>query len=157
VSDIKKLISLYELKHDHFIFVDLRFWRKWKYLIKLIIFFNPNYIGCTVFRKKYKQHKNIVVIGLKWNGKNVKRRTTGLAKEFLIESPNPKCLYCYKKLDEKNVTIDHIVPISKGGNNCQLNLIPCCVDCNSERGNQEFYKYLKQKSQKFKNKKVIFI
>lgn len=157
MSDIRKLLQLYKSKHEHFIFVDLRFWRKWKYLIKLIILINPYYISCTIFRKKYKIHKNIVVIGLKWNGKNVKRRTTGLAKEFLTESQNPKCLYCNTKLYDKNVTIDHIVPISKGGNNCQLNLIPCCIDCNSERGNQDFYKYLKQKNQKYKYRNIIFI
>jgi 5-methylcytosine-specific restriction endonuclease McrA len=157
VSDIKKLINLYKLKHDHFIFVELSFWKKWKYVIKFIIHLNSNYISCTIFRKKYKLHKNVVVVGLKWNGRNVKRRTTGLAKEFLTGTNNPKCVFCNHKLTDKNATIDHIIPISKGGNNCQLNLIPCCIECNSERGNQNFYQYLKQKNFRYKNKEVIFI
>lgn len=102
-------------------------------------------------------HKKIVVVGLKWNGKNVKRRTSGLAKEFLSEVKNPRCIFCETKLNPKNATTDHIIPISKGGNNCQVNLITCCLDCNSERGNIEFYKYLKLKNKKYLKLKTIFI
>jgi 5-methylcytosine-specific restriction endonuclease McrA len=157
VSTLKILHQLYKNKHEHFIFVDLKLYCKWKYLIKFIIFLNPNYISCTIFRKKYKIYKNIVIIGLKWNGKNVKRRTTGFAKEFLEESKNPKCIFCRQSLTETNITVDHIIPISKGGNNCQVNLITCCLDCNNERGNSDFYTYLRLKNGTYKNKKYIFI
>jgi 5-methylcytosine-specific restriction endonuclease McrA len=100
----------------------------------------------------YKFCKNIVVVGLKWGGKNVKRRTTGFAKEFLEEAKNPKCIYCNCKLNTTNATTDHIIPISKGGNNCQVNLVVVCHDCNSQRGNLDFYEYLRIKNPTNKNK-----
>ncbi len=96
-------------------------------------------------------------MGLKWNGKNVKRRTTGFAKDSLELNKNSKCVFCDKKLTETNVTTDHIIPLSKGGNNCQVNLIPSCLKCNNERGNMDFYEYFKFKKPKFLHKKVIFI
>ena len=157
MNDIEQLISLFKSKHEHFIFVEYSFYKKWKYLIKLIVSLNKNYIYCEIFRRRYKIYSNIVIIGLKWGGKNVKRRTSGFAKEFLQDAKNPKCIYCNCKLNSTNATTDHIIPISKGGNNTQVNLLICCVDCNSERGDKEFTKYLILKNPKYRNKNPIFI
>lgn len=110
-----------------------------------------------IFRSNYKFHKNIVIVGLKWNGKNVKRRTTGFAKEFLELHKKSKCIFCDKILTETNITTDHIIPLSKGGNNCQVNLIATCLKCNNERGNMDFYTYLRLKKPKYLSKKNIFI
>jgi 5-methylcytosine-specific restriction endonuclease McrA len=157
MNDIKQLISLFKSEHEHFLFVDFDFYKKWKYLIKFLIYLNKNYKSCEIYRRKHKFYKNIVVVGLKWGGKNVKRRTTGFAKEFLEEAKNPKCIYCNCKLNTTNATTDHIIPISKGGNNTQVNLMVCCIKCNSERGDMEFYKYIRNKNLKYKNIKRIFI
>jgi 5-methylcytosine-specific restriction endonuclease McrA len=118
---------------------------------------NKNYKDCLIFRKKYKIYQNIVVVGLKWSGRNVKRRTTGFAKDFLDETKNPKCIYCNCKLTPTNATTDHIIPISKGGNNTQVNFLVSCLKCNSERGDMDFYRYLRMKNNKFKDIKPIFI
>jgi 5-methylcytosine-specific restriction endonuclease McrA len=98
--------------------------------------------------------ENFVVIGLKYNGKNVKRRANGFAKEFLNNNKNIKCIYCGTELNSDNATADHIIPISDGGNNCQVNLVVCCRDCNRERGNINFQDFLNIKN---KNYKRVFI
>lgn len=113
---------------------------------------NKNYKSCEIFRKKYKTMENFVVIGLKYSGKNVKRRTSGFAKEFIEENKDSNCIYCGVKLTKENATADHIVPISKGGNNTQINLIVCCKDCNSERGNLDFNTFIGLKNLKNKSK-----
>jgi 5-methylcytosine-specific restriction endonuclease McrA len=41
------------------------------------------------------------------------------------------CQLCGKKLTKENVTIDHIIPISRGGTNDKDNLQPLCSSCNS--------------------------
>ena len=112
-----------------------------EHLEQIVNMFNKNYISCEIFRKKYKIMENFVVIGLRDNGKNVKRRTSGFAKEHLKKTS--KCIYCGSPLNIENATTDHIVPISEKGNNCQVNLIVCCKKCNGERGNLPFMKYLK--------------
>lgn len=112
---------------------------------------NKNYKSCEIFRKRYKLMNNFVVVGLKYNGKNVKRRTSGYAKEFINSHRNATCIYCDGKLTDRNATTDHIVPISLGGNNCQVNLIVCCKNCNNERGNLPFRNYLKIKNPLFKD------
>lgn len=144
-------------EHPHFLSVDSKIYSKWKFLIKLAIKLNGSYKSCEIYRKKYKVLENFVVVGLKYNGKNVKRRTSGYAKEFVDDHKNAKCLYCEKELNQENATADHIIPISNGGNNCQVNLIVCCKDCNTERGNLEFMSYLSMKNKKYKQIKKIFI
>jgi 5-methylcytosine-specific restriction endonuclease McrA len=154
---IKTLRFLYKSEHPHFISVDKKTYFRWKLLIRIVVWLNKNYKSCEIFRKKYKIMENFVVVGLKYNGKNVKRRTNGYAKEFLMNNKEAKCLYCETKLNKENATADHIIPISEGGNNTQVNLIVCCKECNNERGNTEFKTYLSMKNKKYKPNTKIFI
>lgn len=157
MSIFKVIKFILKSKDQHFISVDKQIWDKWSWLIRMIVFLNRNYVPCAIYRKKYKFLENIVVVGLKWNGKNVKRRTTGFAKEFLKENPDAKCIYCEKSLNEENATTDHIIPICEGGNNTQVNLMVSCFDCNNERGSTNFFDYLKLKNPKYRGQKCPYI
>lgn len=42
-----------------------------------------------------------------------------------------KCVYCGASAPNVVLHIDHIEPVSKGGDNNILNLVTCCFDCNS--------------------------
>jgi len=154
---IKTVKFLYKAKDPHFLSVSKEQWQRWGLIIKLTLLFNKNYKSCTIYRRKYKFLNNIVVVGLKWSGKNVKRRTSGFAKEFLQSNKNVKCIYCDCKLTPENATTDHIIPISKGGNNCQINLAVVCFDCNNERGDLDFKDYLRLKNPKYKGVKIPYI
>lgn len=157
MSLFKKIKEIYNSKHLHFLFVDYKLYKKYKWIIKLSIYLNKKYVPCEIFRRKYKLHENIVIVGLKWNGKNPKRRTNGYAKEFVNSNIDSLCIYCEDKLTLENATSDHIIPISKRGNNCQVNLIVVCSDCNNQRGDCEFSRYLKLRNVKYKSIKVPWI
>jgi 5-methylcytosine-specific restriction endonuclease McrA len=43
------------------------------------------------------------------------------------------CVYCDSK---KNLTIDHVLPRSRGGQNNWENLVTCCTKCNGKKGNR---------------------
>lgn len=52
---------------------------------------------------------------------------------------NYKCAYCDS---EKNLTIDHIIPQSKGGTNFTTNVLCCCHSCNQSKNHipwEEWY------------------
>lgn len=133
-------------EHSHFVSVDKKTYKRWKPLIKWSVIFNKNYKPVEIYRRKFKVLEDFVVVGLKWSGKNVRRRTSGFAKEFIEQNKDARCLYCDEKLTSENATADHIVPISEGGNNCQVNLVVCCKGCNNERGNLDFKYYLSKKN-----------
>lgn len=49
------------------------------------------------------------------------------------------CCYCGKRLDDKSIiTKEHIIPVSKRGNNSHFNILKCCKKCNVWRGNKNF-------------------
>lgn len=45
-----------------------------------------------------------------------------------------KCQYCGRSAPDVVLEIDHINPVSKGGENGILNLVTACVDCNRGKG-----------------------
>ena len=43
------------------------------------------------------------------------------------------CHYCKKNVGAKNLTMDHLVPLVRGGRSNKGNLVPACKDCNSKK------------------------
>jgi len=43
------------------------------------------------------------------------------------------CYYCYQKVGRSNLTMDHVVPLSRGGKSTKGNLVPACKDCNNKK------------------------
>jgi len=43
------------------------------------------------------------------------------------------CYYCKNKYKPKDLTIDHIVPIARGGRSVKNNLVPSCLKCNQDK------------------------
>ncbi|BHH84048.1 HNH endonuclease [Desulforhopalus sp. 52FAK] len=41
------------------------------------------------------------------------------------------CHYCQKKVAYKNITMDHLVPLARGGRSTKDNLVPSCKKCNN--------------------------
>ena len=52
------------------------------------------------------------------------------------------CAYCNKVLTRSNLTRDHVTPIASGGTNHQDNLVPCCRECNNEKGDMSLLEFL---------------
>ena len=63
----------------------------------------------------------------------------------IFERDGYKCHYCKKQLTRFSATLDHIQPVSKGGDNSYANLITACLHCNSERGNKPVMDIIQQK------------
>ncbi len=43
------------------------------------------------------------------------------------------CYYCEKKLPQTQLTMDHKVPLSRGGLSSRSNVVLSCVSCNSKK------------------------
>jgi 5-methylcytosine-specific restriction endonuclease McrA len=43
------------------------------------------------------------------------------------------CHYCQKKFSPKELTMDHIVPVARGGSSTKGNVVPACRKCNQEK------------------------
>lgn len=58
----------------------------------------------------------------KFNRINIFRRDGGM------------CQYCRNKFSRSELTIDHVVPRSKGGRSVWDNVVCCCIACNRKKG-----------------------
>jgi len=43
------------------------------------------------------------------------------------------CYYCGKTFRPADLTMDHLIPIARGGKSVQGNLVPACKDCNNKK------------------------
>ena len=43
------------------------------------------------------------------------------------------CYYCKRRFPPKELTMDHIVPIIRGGFTRKGNVVPCCKECNNKK------------------------
>ncbi len=65
-----------------------------------------------------------------------------------------RCYYCGAQVHPRQLTMDHVVPVVRGGCSTRSNVVPCCKDCNSAKKNlvpsewQEHLERLKKKVKK---------
>lgn len=43
------------------------------------------------------------------------------------------CHYCEAKVPSRELTMDHVVPLARGGESTKGNLVPACVKCNQSK------------------------
>lgn len=46
---------------------------------------------------------------------------------------NARCYYCQKALAKDEVTMDHVVPMLRGGRSTKGNVVMACKPCNNEK------------------------
>ena len=64
---------------------------------------------------------------------NVPYKGVNLTRHNVFKRDNHECQYCGTK---KGLTLDHVVPRSKGGKTSWINLITACHRCNAKKGDQ---------------------
>jgi len=44
-----------------------------------------------------------------------------------------RCHYCGRFVGPNNLTMDHLIPLSRGGRSIRANIVPACKDCNNKK------------------------
>lgn len=88
------------------------------------------------YRKKYyiKNKEKYIFIGKKRRLRNKNTSTKDFTKlqwEEMKKIYKNRCAYCGNKT--KKLTIDHITPVSKGGDHTYTNIVPACMPCNNKK------------------------
>lgn len=83
-----------------------------------------------------------------------------LIRSDIYNACQHKCAHCGKRLNYRDdFTIEHAIPLSKGGTNETANLVALCKDCNKAKSNDiiqpaEYYPHLPE--QKYKQLQRLF-
>ena len=62
-----------------------------------------------------------------------KARTLRASQWWKNRKGRGTCYYCGRKTPPKELTMDHIVPIARGGTSRKSNVVPCCKGCNEKK------------------------
>jgi 5-methylcytosine-specific restriction endonuclease McrA len=64
--------------------------------------------------------------------------------EQLIERDGPACVWCGRELWRRDLTLEHVVPRSRGGHLTAENAVVACRTCNKRRGSRPVDAYVRE-------------
>ena len=68
------------------------------------------------------------------NYDKVPRREVKFNRRNIMARDGNRCQYCGRKLSVAQLSIDHVVPKSRGGKSSWLNVVTACNPCNTRKG-----------------------
>lgn len=66
----------------------------------------------------------------------VPRREVRFTRRNIFYRDKHRCQYCNRVLPQRELNLDHVVPLSRGGRSEWANVVTACVPCNSRKGNR---------------------
>src|SRR5881394_421489 len=67
--------------------------------------------------------------------RRIPHQTRALSRKNILLRDRNTCQYCGEVLSASELTLDHVVPRSRGGTSSWENLVACCHSCNRRKGN----------------------
>jgi len=68
--------------------------------------------------------------------RRIPHQTRALSRKNLLLRDRNTCQFCGSVLPSSELTLDHVVPRSRGGLSTWENLVACCHPCNRQKGNR---------------------
>ena len=68
--------------------------------------------------------------------RRIPHQTRALSRKNILMRDRNTCQYCGEVMLPSDLTLDHVVPRSRGGNSTWENLVACCHPCNRRKGNR---------------------
>jgi len=68
--------------------------------------------------------------------RRIPHQTRALSRKNILLRDRNTCQYCGEILPAAELTLDHVIPRSRGGASTWENLVACCHTCNRKKGNR---------------------
>lgn len=63
-------------------------------------------------------------------------------RERIFARDGNRCVYCASLFPPEQLSLDHVQPRARGGDNSPGNLVTACLACNTRKGNQSAWAWL---------------
>ena len=67
--------------------------------------------------------------------RRIPHQSRALSRKNILLRDRSTCQYCGDVLPSSELTLDHVMPRSRGGQSTWENLVACCHACNARKGN----------------------
>lgn len=68
--------------------------------------------------------------------RRIPHQTRALSRKNILLRDRNTCQFCGDALPASELTLDHVVPRSRGGRSSWENLVACCYGCNNRKGDR---------------------
>lgn len=68
--------------------------------------------------------------------RKIPHRTRALSRKNILMRDRHTCQFCGQVFNPSDLTLDHVIPRSRGGHTDWDNLVTCCHACNNRKGNR---------------------
>jgi 5-methylcytosine-specific restriction endonuclease McrA len=68
--------------------------------------------------------------------RRIPHQNRALSRKNILMRDRYVCQYCAKTGQSASLTLDHVVPRSRGGETAWENLVACCHECNNRKGSR---------------------
>lgn len=77
------------------------------------------------------------------------------SRDKIFSRDSYRCQYCGGVFKNEELHIDHIMPLSKGGKNNEMNLTTSCIRCNLYKGNLSYSEFIEKAILKYQHYKML--
>ena len=74
------------------------------------------------------------ILAIKGSGAGAHRHAPGLTNQMLFVRDRQVCAYCGGRFMVRELSRDHVVPVSRGGKDAWTNTVTACRSCNTRKG-----------------------
>ncbi len=68
--------------------------------------------------------------------RHIPQQTRALSRKNILLRDRNTCQFCGRVFPAAELTLDHVVPRSRGGRSSWENLVACCYQCNNRKGDR---------------------
>jgi 5-methylcytosine-specific restriction endonuclease McrA len=68
--------------------------------------------------------------------RRIPRQMRAISRKNILIRDQHTCQYCNKHFGAGELTLDHVIPRSRGGSNTWENLVASCLHCNNRKGDR---------------------
>jgi len=124
----KEVAEIVSVEHEQFIAYDLESWREISELRSRYEREDHEWVKCVRFELAVPR-----IIRLLFYDR-LPRTNVKFTRRNIFARDSNRCQYCGKKFATSELSLDHIVPRSRGGVSSWTNIVCCCIKCNVRKG-----------------------
>src|SRR5487761_758070 len=68
--------------------------------------------------------------------RHIPQQSRALSRKNILLRDRNTCQFCGQMLSSSDLTLDHVMPRSRGGRSSWENLVACCYQCNNRKGDR---------------------
>ena len=68
--------------------------------------------------------------------RHIPQQTRALSRKNILLRDHNTCQFCGGSFSASELTLDHVLPRSRGGRSSWENLVACCYQCNNQKGDR---------------------